>query len=118
MPICKLCNVNNGIYHVRNKTTKEIFYICEFCEEPKDIELIEDKRELPKQKTFNEEGWGRLHLVKKTKKLANCRLCLKEIPIGSTCYNQAQHLVQVHIQKKVCQDCSNKLIKEGTEVVS
>jgi hypothetical protein len=113
MALCRLCKANEGIYKVRNKLTDEIFFICEFCDEPSDIELIENNKILEEENI----EYGRLHFVKKTRNIFKCRICGNEILIGSSCYTQSIHQKPFPIQTRVCCDCSKDLIKNGIKVV-
>ena len=113
MPLCKLCQVNEGIYKVRDKKTREEFFICEFCDEPDGIELIETKEV---DKKSEEPSLGRLHLVKKCKKEAYCRVKGCKIEVGSRCYTQSIHQKPFPIQTRVCEECAEELIKNGSIV--
>lgn len=65
-----------------------------------------------------ENGYGRLHLVKKSRKGYYCRICERFIPIGDLSYTQNDYTESEFLptKKRVCFICSKKLIEEGTKV--
>lgn len=112
MTLCKICGTNTGIYKVRDVLTGEIFCLCEFCDEPMNVELIEGNLVMK-----NEEiEYGRLHCVRKTQKEFKCRICGEEIPRGSSCYTQSIHRKPFPIQTRVCLECGIELVKNGAKV--
>lgn len=129
--LCDDCNKEPAEYHVKDTLTGEIKDICAYCENPNYvIEIIEqisteNKEEDPTIKDIppsileKKEIMGRLHIVKKTKKPSQCRECKKDIPIGSSCYNQSLHVAgsSFGIQGKVCLECGELIKKLGIEVV-
>ena len=61
---------------------------------------------------------GRLHPVGKCRKEFICRECKEEFPVGSPCYNQADHRQEGFFpeQTKVCMECGKNQIENGIEV--
>ena len=98
MTKCTICKKHEAKFKVRDKKTNKIIYLCEWCEEKPTEEL------------------GRLHEVNSTRKIAVCRMCNNEIPLGSKCYNQSIKVIPFPIPSKVCSDCGKKLIKLGYKV--
>lgn len=133
MTKCDLCNLE-AKFKVRDKKTKKVLYICEFCEqrtheliEPlnkEGIEIEDDKNKeessLVEDDQSNSEdetgALGRLHKVNSTRKVATCRVCKKKIEVGSKCYNQKVDAVPFAKQTKICKDCGQDLIKQGYEI--
>lgn len=66
-----------------------------------------------------EQGFGRLHIVKKSRKSYSCRICKKIISIGELNYTQNDYTGSelLPTKKRVCFVCSKKLIEEGVKVV-
>lgn len=63
------------------------------------------------------EDLGRLHEVNSTRKVATCRMCNKEIPKGSKCYDQSIKAIPFRIKTKVhYKPCGQDLIKKGCKV--
>ena len=62
---------------------------------------------------MDEEYYGRLHIIGKTRKLSFCRLCKEEIPIASKCYNQAFHSSDFPKPTRVCFICGENLLNNG-----
>jgi len=112
MTKCTICKKHEAKFKVRDKKTNKIIYLCEWCEEKPTYELIEKIE--PKEKPTEE--LGRLHEVNSTRKIAVCRMCNNEIPLGSKCYNQSIKVIPFPIPSKVCSDCGKKLIKLGYKV--
>jgi hypothetical protein len=113
MTKCQRCNFNKARLKIRNNSQELI--ICDFCECPGDI-LIEPL-EIDESKNEPEITYGRLHMVKKSKKISCCRECKKEILIGSKCYNQRKNISSMPfpLQTRLCSLCADILIKNGTE---
>jgi len=116
--ICSRCGINQALFRVRNKDTDSEINICEYCEFSGDELLgrLEQSEQLEQSKS--DGTYGRLHIVKKSKKDSKCRECKCDIPIGSTCYNQRLNLERVPfpIQTRLCSSCAEYLIKQGTIV--
>lgn len=113
--LCELCKKDPARFKVRDKKTGEIFEICPFCEDSAgDIELVEDLRKESK----DEFTYGRLHLVKRTKKDFECRNG-HLIETGSSCYTQSKKKegMPFPFSTRVCINCGEELIKIGTEVI-
>lgn len=65
-----------------------------------------------------ENGYGRLHLVKKSRKEFDCRICKRVIPIGDLSYTQNDYTESEFLptKKRVCFICAKQLIENGTKV--
>lgn len=65
-----------------------------------------------------EQGFGRLHIVKRPRKEFNCRECNKIIEKGEFSYTQNDYTSSELLPTKtrVCKDCGEIQIQNGVEV--
>lgn len=65
-----------------------------------------------------EQGFGRLHLVKKSRKEFQCRECGKTISIGELSYRQNDYTSSelLPTSTRVCEECGKIQIENGVEV--
>lgn len=65
-----------------------------------------------------EQGFGRLHIVKKSRKEFQCRECFQTIPIGSLSYRQNDYTTSelLPTPTRVCEACGKIQIENGVEV--
>jgi len=65
-----------------------------------------------------ESGFGRLHLVKKSRKEFQCRECSQTIRKGSLSYRQNDYTSSelLPTSTRVCEDCGKIQIENGVEV--
>lgn len=65
-----------------------------------------------------ENGYGSLHIVKKSRKDFYCRECGNLIPIGDFSYTQNDYTNSafIPIKTRICKICGEELIKNGTKV--
>lgn len=112
MTLCQRCKNLEGKFKIMDKSINAEVIICEYCEGNNDtlIEIID------KTKPVEQIEYGRLHLVKKCKKDFQCRMCEKEISVGSSCYTQSIHKKPFPIQTRLCMSCGETLIVTGTIV--
>lgn len=119
MEKCKYCSLE-AEFKLRDKKTREEFFICSFCEPVEDIEIVEDlnpKSIDPKQSLENlDRTLGRLHFVRKGKKTFPCRECHRIIEIGESSFTQSLKEGKMYfpIQSRLCNFCAKNLIKDGT----
>lgn len=113
---CSICNKEEAVYKVRDNKSKKEFLICEWHEDL-DCEIIEELKSTEKKSVPN-VTYGRLHLVKKTRVESFCRDCDSPILVGQSCYNQKKQIegMAFPLSTKLCLNCSDKLIKQGTKV--
>lgn len=82
---------------------------------------VEDyiKRSEEAEKPQENKNMGRLHLVKKSKKEFNCRVCKKTIQPGSICFRQNiyEYNRPFPSQSRVCESCGSELNALGIEIV-
>jgi hypothetical protein len=111
--ICQLCNKEEARFKVKDRRDGSELCICEWHED-NNYNLVEY---LEVNKPKPEEEFGRLHLVKKTKKLFDCRICKQEIAAGSACYTQSIHTIPFPTPSRLHLECAQEQIEKGVEIV-
>lgn len=123
---CSLCNKNVATKKVFDNSDNETKFSCDSCltEDMIVMKILEDEEETEEANEqeiqLDQEPdviHGRLHLVNKTRKEAECRVCHKIIEVGSKCFNQKKQIGKMPfpLQTKVCFECGTKLNKQGVE---
>jgi len=78
----------------------------------------DDDKKVIENPTTSDSEFGRLHFVKSSRKIYNCRICSKEIQLKDSCFRQSiNNLGFFPVSSRVCLWCAKTLINEGTVYV-